>query len=79
MLFTYHVPFKEVPTVSLVELIVTLVIVGVVLYLVNRYVPLDPKIKTILNWAVVIVVCLWLLRAFGLFGHINNVRVGKPG
>lgn len=61
---------------TLISLIVTLVIVGVILYLVNRFVPMDEKIKTILNWAVVIIVILWLLQAFGILGSLNSVRVG---
>lgn len=56
---------------SLITLIITLVIVGVGLYLINAYVPMDGKIKTILNWAVVIIVILWLLSVFGLLGAIN--------
>ena len=48
----------------LMSLVVTLVIVGVVLWLVNTMIPMDGKIKQILNVVVVIVVCLWLLQAF---------------
>lgn len=59
---------------SLIGLIVTLVIVGVVLYLVNTYVPMDNKIKTILNVVIVIAVCLWLLSAFGILGY-GDLRV----
>ena len=50
-------------------------IVGVGLYLVNRYVPMDVKIKTILNWVVVIVVIFWLLSVFGIF---NGFHGGGP-
>ena len=46
---------------SLIGLVLTLVIVGVVLWLINNYVPMDPKIKTIVNVVVVIVVVIWLL------------------
>lgn len=60
---------------TLISLIVTLVVVGVLLWLVNQYVPMDPKIKTILNVIVVIAVVLWLLQSFGLIGMISNVKV----
>ena len=52
----------------LVSLIVTLVVVGVILYLINNYLPMDGKIKSILNIVVVIAVILWLLRSFGMLG-----------
>jgi cation transporter-like permease len=57
-------------------LIVVLIVVGVLLWLVNNYIPMDGKIKSILNAVVVILVVLWLLQTFGLLGAINGVRVG---
>ena len=62
-------------TVSLVGLLVTLVIVGVVLWLVNTMIPMDAKIKTIINVIVVLAVCLWLLNVFGLFSGGPVIRV----
>lgn len=61
---------------SLITLIVVLVIVGITLWAINTYVPMDHKIKTILNIAVVLVVVLWLLNAFGVLGGLDHVRVG---
>ena len=61
---------------SLMGLIITLVVVGVLLWLLNNYVPMDAKIKSILNVVVVIVVVIWLLQAFGLLGSLQNIRVG---
>lgn len=61
---------------SLISLVVTLIVVGVLLWLVNTYVPMDSKIKTILNVVVVIAVVLWLLQAFGVLGSLSSVRVG---
>jgi cation transporter-like permease len=61
---------------SLLTLIVVLIVVGVLLWLVNNYVPMDGKIKSILNAVVVILVVLWLLQAFGLLGPIGNIRLG---
>ena len=60
---------------SLISLVVTLVVVGVLLWLINAYIPMDAKIKKILNIVVVIVVVLWLLSAFGIIGHSGDNRV----
>lgn len=60
----------------LMNVVITLIVVGVLLWLVNSYIPMDAKIKQILNIVVIIAVVLWLLRAFGLFGPIGDVRVG---
>ena len=60
---------------SLVSLVVVLVIVGVILWLINSYIPMDAKIKKILNVVVVIVVIIWLLQAFGVLGNINGLRI----
>ncbi|MBE3127034.1 MAG: hypothetical protein IMZ56_01945 [Candidatus Atribacteria bacterium] len=56
---------------SLVSLVVVLVIVGVILWLINSYIPMDAKIKKILNVVVVIVVIIWLLQAFGILGNLR--------
>lgn len=60
----------------LVTLVLTLVVVGVLLWLVNRYIPMQGQIKGILNAVVVIVVVLWLLRVFGLFDYLTQFHVG---
>lgn len=60
---------------SLIGLILVLILVGVALWLVNTMIPMDQKIKTILNVVVVLVVCLWLLQSFGLLGDIGSVRL----
>ncbi|MGA2246255.1 MAG: Thivi_2564 family membrane protein [Verrucomicrobiota bacterium] len=60
---------------SLISLIITLIIVGVLLWLVNSYIPMDSKIKKILNVVVVICVVVWLLSAFGVIGHSGDIRV----
>ncbi len=51
---------------SLIMLLITLVVVGVILYLINTLIPMDGKIKTIINVVVVLAVCIWLLGQFGL-------------
>ena len=60
----------------IVTVLLTLVLVGVVLWLVNTYIPMASSIKTILNAVVVILVILWLLNVFGLASGLNNLRWG---
>ena len=60
----------------LISLVVVLIVVGVLLWLVNTYIPMDGKIKSILNAVVVIAVVIWLLQVFGLLGSLNGIRVG---
>lgn len=61
----------------LINVLVTLVVIGVLLWLVNTYIPMDGKIKQILNVVAVIATVLWVVNVFGLFGHLGNVRVGN--
>jgi hypothetical protein len=61
----------------LIHVVIVLVVVGVLLWLVNTYLPMDAKIKKILNIVVVIAVVLWLLRAFGILGSLSEIRVGR--
>jgi uncharacterized membrane protein YhdT len=64
---------------SLISLAVTLIVIGVVLWLVNTYIPMDGKIKNILNVVVVICVVVWLLFAFGILNHSGDIRVPRIG
>jgi len=59
----------------LINLIITLVVIGVILWLINTYIPMDGKIKSILNVVVVICVVVWLLYAFGIISHSGDIRV----
>ncbi|MBW8743454.1 MAG: hypothetical protein JF628_03750 [Sphingomonas sp.] len=59
----------------LLQVILVLIVVGVLLWLVNNYIPMDSKIKGILNAVVVILVVLWLLQAFGILGSLRSVGV----
>ena len=61
----------------LIQLVIVLIVIGVLLWLVNSYIPMDRKIKGILNIVVVIAVVLWLLNMFGLFGSVSNMRFGR--
>ena len=60
---------------SLVTIVITLIVVGVLLWLVNTCIPMDGKIKKILNIVVMVVVVLWLLNVFGVWGQLHSVRV----
>ncbi len=62
---------------SLISLVVTLIVIGVLLWLVNTYIPMDGKIKNILNAVVVVCVVVWLLYAFGKLNHSGDIRVPK--
>lgn len=62
---------------SLISLIVTIVVVGMLLWLVNSYIPMDAKIKKILNIVVVVILIIWLLSAFGLLPILDNVDVPR--
>jgi 1-acyl-sn-glycerol-3-phosphate acyltransferase len=64
---------------SLIHLVIVLIVVGVLLGLVNNYIPMDRKIKNILNAIVVITVVLWLLQAFGVLESMNNIHIGHIG
>jgi hypothetical protein len=59
---------------SILTIIIVLVVVGVLLWLVNRYIPMQSTIKTILNVVIVIVVVIWLLKVFGLFDSLLNLH-----
>lgn len=61
----------------LIQLVIVLVVVGMVLWVINSYIPMQATIKKILNVVVVIVVILWLLSVFGLIGDLSNIRIGK--
>lgn len=60
---------------SLISVVITLIVVGVLLWLINTYIPMDGKIKQILNVVVVICVVVWLLYAFGVLGRAGDIRV----
>lgn len=56
---------------SFINVVIILIVVGVLLYLVNRYLPMDGKIKQILNIVVLVAVIIWLLKAFGLLNGLG--------
>jgi type IV secretory pathway TrbL component len=60
----------------LINVLFVLIVIGVLLWLVNRFIPMDNKIKSILNIVVVIGVVLWLLNAFGVLNSVSNIHIG---
>jgi len=56
---------------SILTIVIVLIVVGLVLWLINNYIPMDGKIKSILNVVVVICVIVWLLKAFGIWSRLN--------
>jgi hypothetical protein len=61
----------------LFQVVLVLVVVGVLLWLINRFIPMAGSIKTILNAVVVIAVVVWLLNVFGLLHYLTDIKVGK--
>jgi hypothetical protein len=60
----------------LLQVVMVLIVVGVLLWLVNRFIPMEGTIKSILNAVVVICVVLWLLNIFGLFHSFSRMHIG---
>ena len=59
----------------ILTILIVLIVAGVILYLVNNYIPMDGKIKKILNVVVVIVVIVWLLKIFGVFAYLKDINI----
>ncbi len=60
---------------AVLTILITLVVAGVILWLINTYIPMDRKIKNILNVVVVIILIVWLLRVFGIWDSLKSVKV----
>ena len=59
----------------LITVVLTLIVVGVVLWLINTYIPMQATIKMILNAVVVIAVVLWLLYGFGIISNSGSIHL----
>jgi hypothetical protein len=59
----------------LLTILIILIVAGVILWLVNNYIPMDRKIKSILNIVVVIVIIIWLLKLFGVFTYLKDITL----
>jgi hypothetical protein len=64
-------------SMPILQLLTILIVVGVLLWLVNNFIPMQSQIKSILNAVVVIGVVLWVLNVFGLFHSFSHIRVGS--
>lgn len=69
---------KVIKAMPLLQVVIVLIVVGVLLWLVDRFIPMQGSIKSILNGVVVIAVVLWLLNIFGLLHSLSSIHVGKP-
>jgi hypothetical protein len=61
----------------LIQLVIILVVVGLVLWVINSYIPMQSTIKKILNLVVIIAVIIWLLSVFGVIGSLSGIRIGR--
>jgi hypothetical protein len=61
----------------LIQLVIVLVVIGVILWVINSYIPMQATIKNILNVVVIIAVILWLLSVFGIIGKLSTIRIGR--
>jgi hypothetical protein len=59
----------------ILTILIVLIVAGVILYVVNNYIPMDGKIKSILNVVVVLVVIVWLLKIFGVFTYLKDISI----
>ena len=62
----------------LLQVVLVLIVVGVLLWLVDRFIPMASSIKSILNAVVTIAVVLWLLNIFGLLHYLSDIHIGRP-
>jgi len=60
---------------SILAIIIGVIVVGILLYCINRFVPMEGKVKTILNIVVILALVVWLLRAFGVWHYLAHMRI----
>lgn len=60
---------------SVLTIVIVLVVAGVLLWAINAYIPMDAKIKNLLNIVVIIILVIWLLKAFGVFGYLAGAKI----
>jgi len=59
----------------LLEIFIVIIVAGVILWLINSYIPMDSKIKSILNAVAVIILVIWLLQVFGILGSLKSIKI----
>jgi uncharacterized BrkB/YihY/UPF0761 family membrane protein len=57
-----------------IQLLITLIVLGLIMWLVNTYIPMPPPVKTVINVVIVLAICLWLLSAFGIGNYVIPIR-----
>jgi cell division septal protein FtsQ len=70
-------PQKRRKSMPLIQLVIVLVVVGVVLWVINTFIPMQRTMKKILNIVVIVAVIVWLLSVFGFIGDLSKIRIGK--
>lgn len=60
---------------SLLSIILTLAVIGLILWAVNAYIPMPPTVKKVINIVAAIVIAIWLLRIFGIWGHVDDIKI----
>jgi hypothetical protein len=60
---------------ALLDILIAIIVVGVLLWIINTFIPMDHKIKRIFNLVVVVILIIWLLKVFGLFSYLTNVHI----
>jgi hypothetical protein len=75
--FSFNTQHERRNIMPLIQLVIILVVVGVILWVINAYIPMQSTIKKILNIVVIIVVIVWLLSVFGFIGDLSTIRIGK--
>jgi len=68
---------EEHSKMPLINLVVVLILVGVALHLINRYIPMASSIKSLLNVVVVVCVCVWLLQSTGMWSSVTHFRLSR--
>jgi Flp pilus assembly protein TadB len=74
---SFNAQHERRDAMPLIQLVIVLVVVGVVLWVINSYIPMQSTIKKILNVVVIIVVIVWLLSVFGFIGDLSKIRIGR--
>ena len=75
--FSFNAQHERRNNMPLIQLVIVLVVVGVVLWVINSYIPMQSTIKAILNVVVILVVIVWLLSVFGFIGKLSTIHIGK--
>lgn len=60
---------------SLLTIIIVIVVIGLIMWAINTYIPMQPGVKKILNIAVIVILIIWILKALNVFSYMSNIRV----